>query len=947
MSALTVDGFAEYFQAIHGRPPFPWQQRLLEHVVASGWPSVIDLPTASGKTAALDVAVYSMALTGRGPRRVFFVVDRRIVVDAAHERMQKIADALASAEQGILSEVADRLREMGGDPSTPLATSLLRGGIYRDDSWVRGIAQPLLVSSTVDQTGSRMLFRGYGVWDKTLPIHAALVANDSLILLDEAHCSRVFAETTGAVERYRRWHAGGVETPFHFTQMTATPAGGSDDVFRLGDNDLSHPVLQGRLFAAKPAELITSKARAKDHFAFAEDLVRQAETFAAQPGLKRIGIIVNRVKTARAIYARLRDKHRRTYLLIGRMRPADRVELEPGIRNMLSDTKRTPEDEAAFVVATQCLEVGADLDFDALVTECASIDALLQRFGRLDRIGELAASGIVARGAIMLNAALTAPDADDPIYGKALSATWNWLAPLGSLNFGICSADGHSTVREQLAFAGEAATGLRKAAEVGAQLLPAHLDQLAQTSPRPALEPDPALFLHGVSKGAPEVQVLWRADLDIDDAGLWAERVAMCPPVTAEAMPVPLREFRAWLKGEQDGVTSDIQGADAEEESDSREPTSRTVLRWRGDQSDLFGPERDQKDAGAIQPGDTFVIPVETGGWDDLGHIPENKPPDVAELARTQLQRAPVLRLHPRLIEQWWRDVPVEATSVLRELTEDPSAEPDDLRAALRAAAELLPQDRQWLRDLVDALPVRVSVDAYPAGERKHAGWVISVDRAEADSGQDESSSSRPVRLAVHLQDVARQVTSTAGRLLPDGAERESVIRAAELHDCGKADLRFQALLYGGDPAAARFSTAPRAKGEQSKRSVRVRRDQWRRSGLPDDFRHELISLLLAQSDPEVAADDLALHLIASHHGRCRPFAPVVDDRGEALSYGELRLSAADRIERAAHRLDSGVADRFWRLTRQYGWWGLAYLEALVRLGDWKASSDESEGGMA
>ncbi|MFZ0592590.1 MAG: CRISPR-associated endonuclease Cas3'', partial [Bryobacteraceae bacterium] len=168
---------------------------------------------------------------------------------------------------------------------------------------------------------------------------------------------------------------------------------------------------------------------------------------------------------------------------------------------------------------------------------------------------------------------------------------------------------------------------------------------------------------------------------------------------------------------------------------------------------------------------------------------------------------------------------------------------------------------------------------------------------------------------------------------------RPSLRLAAKFHDYGKADVRFQAWLLGGDLMAARYLPKPIAK------SGNYRVGKQESVGLPNGFRHELLSLLFAEKSDEIKDDtrDLILHLIASHHGRCRPFAPVILDKdAECVPFGGISVCKRERLENAPHRLDRGVPDRFWKLTRKYGWWGLAYLEALLRLADWKASKGEN-----
>src|SRR5439155_5012098 len=221
MSAFPT--FADFFRALWEKDPFPWQTMLADRAATKGLPDAIDLPTASGKTACLDIAVWALAKqtseTNRSiPRRIWFVVDRRIVVDEAYDRAEKIAAKLADGNASeAVRAVAERLLALRGLDSKkrPLAVGRLRGGVLRDDRWARIPSQAAIITSTVDQLGSRLLFRGYGYSALAAPIFAGLSGNDSLILLDEAHCAVPFLQTLRAVQMFRepKWSEVANSTP--------------------------------------------------------------------------------------------------------------------------------------------------------------------------------------------------------------------------------------------------------------------------------------------------------------------------------------------------------------------------------------------------------------------------------------------------------------------------------------------------------------------------------------------------------------------------------------------------------------------------------------------------------------------------------------------------------------------------------------------------------------
>lgn len=961
--------FEEFYSATHGRDPFPWQSRLAERVLEKGWPSLLDLPTSAGKTSALDIALYTLALQPElMPRRTLLVVDRRIVVDQGALHARRLLASMRNAKRGPVQEVADRLRALwnGAPDDDAFAIAVLRGGMPRDNDWARRPDQPVLGVSTVDQAGSRLLFRGYGIGPRALSLHAGLLGNDVLFLLDEVHLAIPFAQTLEAIEsRYRRT-MDGLPGRFRVVAMSATPriSGSVKSSFHISAEDRHHPVLSRRLHASKPVRLVKVKVsgddRGEHRQAIAEAAIAEARQLLTRLGCV-VGVVVNRVDTARRAYRHavevLADSAD-VVLLTGRMRPIDRdwIVHQTLLPRAQAGRDRTRVVRPFVVVATQCVEAGADLDFDGLVTECASLDALRQRFGRLNRLGELTES----HGAILGSAADLAQSSSDPVYGEALRKTWALLeesAADGTVDFGVAAID------RLLKSVDVQSSGLLAPTTEAPILLPAHVDTLSQTSPLPDFGPDVALLLHGAGHSVGEVQLVWRSEVslpqpweDVDGASRrLTEMLSARRPSSLEAVSLPVWVARNFLQRRPVGELADVEGVapdgeDAELGGSESQPLA--AFRWRGDESGFVT-------AREVRPGDVLVVPCNVGGLDAANFDPDadSEVSDLGDVAQLRARGVAVLRLERRALRTWhgdgWSESPPspveeETSADFRERVSTwiaawPSAPESACPATAEEYASLVGRLGTSKGLLVTRSGDAVLVSAPLPRERRRSSEV-SPGVTEDDAGLFDVGRVTLRRHCGHVRDVARQFATSIGL---GAAVVEDLVLAAWLHDVGKADARFQRWLLGGSEILVTVEEEPLAKSPLPARDTVAMRQARQRAGYPAGYRHELLSLALIRESEYLRAasdPDLVLHLIASHHGWCRPFPPFVDDPADEpvhLEHGGQLLLARTRHHLAAG--DSGIADRYWRCVDRYGWWGVAWLEAVLRLADHRASEFEED----
>ena len=923
--------FSTHFLALTGFKPMRWQRRLYDEHFANGrLPSAVSVPTGLGKTAVMAIWMVALAQQMKSgqislPRRLVYVVDRRAVVDQATRFAE---DLRANLQKSDAKELRDALG-LAGAEALPIST--LRGQFVDNRDWLADPSRPAVIVGTVDMIGSRLLFEGYGVSRKMRPYHAGLLGADALVLLDEAHLVPPFealmAEMTESAGRYgpQDEELGGLLPKFQMLPLSATGRRQTTRPFTLEEKDFRNPdddIVLERLFAKKRLTLqgLRDKkledALAEQAWAMARKKQEQDDGENAKTAFKPVRIIVycnsrdiaEKTKAALDKKAKKTAAEGRTEPFVGARRVKERTDTEARLKELGFLAGSGEQTAPAFLVATSAGEVGVDLDADHLVCDLVSWERMVQRFGRVNRRGGdgRQADMVVIDEGEFKPKKQDAPTADEQtrirIYqgGKQLfeklrgdgDAAIN-VSPesLRQLNERAGKDD---TLRQLIADASSPAP-LRPA--LNRALVDAwSMTSLPEHTGRPQVEP----WLRGWVDELPQTTVVWRKHLPVRAKPQVTKNEVedffeAAPIHASETLETETLRVMKWLKIRAGKLNVQVQDSVCGVllTADGKYAQTLYVKDFLGDSKT---DKNRHKDIERGLAGKTLVLAANFGGLEN-GLLSPNERDGWLSPGKEKMQL-------PETADDGapWMDADA-ATPVICFRVIERDAEPDE------------DSNDVWRESL------RFVLERSEDGEATH--WLSIQKWRDTSNNENDRAEGRPQALAEHQCWAAKRAAAIGKRLgLPDDYIT-MLETAAKLHDEGKHASNWQRAFHADRDAKKFKIDGPLAK-------TRGPINQAVLGG----YRHEFGSLPYAKDDAEFQKlpqelKDLALHLIAAHHGYARPL--IATTGCEDAPPSKLEERARD------------VALRYARLQKRWGPWGLAWWEALLRAADVQASRDNDK----
>ncbi|MFN3351084.1 type I-U CRISPR-associated helicase/endonuclease Cas3, partial [Pseudorhodoplanes sp.] len=818
----------------------------------------------------------------RIPRRLVYVVDRRAVVDQATAEAEKLRRWLDQDEAS-----ADFKARIGlQNASLPIST--LRGQHIDNREWLADPTASAVVVGTVDMVGSRVLFSGYGVSPKMRPYHAGLLGADTLVVLDEAHLVPPFEALLKTIARDpkgefrpRTADGGNLVPGLHLMSLSATGREDKDSdggtIFRLTEEDRQHPIVKQRLGAVKKLTL----SEAKEAKELVKRLAERAWALGTEPRPARVLIYCNsRDDGALKVKEEIEERAKKekiaiaSELLVGGRRVREREALFKWLETHGFVGDRSEAQVPTFLVATSAGEVGVDMDADHMVCDLVEWERMVQRFGRVNRRG--------GDNRVAIIEVVAAPANKEKKDGETWPERLKRLRkPIDALK-GDASPAAIVALKENRSLQ-EALQKAQTPPPLRPALTRALVDAWSMTSleehtGRPEIEP----WLRGwVEDDEPQATIVWRRFLPARSGGKKLAKEAInaffdeAPPQTSEGLEAETSRIVKWLLARVDAVgkaAKTLKEIAASEALDEKSPVL-CVLNSKG--------ELDDKD--------------EANGQWTLGALAELNSKNKAFGARLAGRTLVVSSLLGGLNRDGMLDEEVDGEPPALDADETWEPRPFRVREVNEISAT---GDADWRETY------RFAINRADDGEEN--AWIAVEERRNQPQSEDDRAVARfEQTLADHQSAAARIAGDIARGLKLPAAYCDMLAVAARLHDEGKKASRWQ------DAFNAPRQGRPYAKTMGPIHFKRL-----------DGYRHEFGSLPSLQIDAAFKAlpadlQDLALHLVAAHHGAARP---VINTE-----------SCEDAPPTALQERARDVALRFARLQRQWGPWGLAWWESLLR----------------